>query len=154
MNGIKLRSATDLAAALLFASFGLLGLWLAGDLRIGTAMRMGPGYMPRLLCWILLGFSALVAVRAFTIDGPVLEKWHVRPLLMILFSIWLFAVLIDRIGLVGTVLVAAVVSALATAESRRIEVAILAFALSVFSAVVFVRLLGLPMDLWPEFLVR
>lgn len=154
MISIRLRSATDLAAALMFAGFGLLGLWLIQDLRIGTAMRMGPGYMPRLLCWIMIAFAVVVALRAFVVEGASLERWYVRPLGLILFSIWVFAETIDRLGLVPAVLLTTVIAALADVDSRKVEVAVLALALAVFSALVFVRLLGLPMDLWPEFLVR
>ena len=37
------------------------GLWASRNYPIGTTTRMGTGYVPRLLCWILLGLGALVA---------------------------------------------------------------------------------------------
>jgi putative tricarboxylic transport membrane protein len=88
------------------------------------------------------------------VEGPGLERWYLRPLGLILLSVWIFAETIDRLGLVPAVLLTTVVAALADIDSRRVEVAVLALALAVFSAVVFVRLLGLPMDLWPDFLVH
>jgi hypothetical protein len=54
---------TDVLAGLLFIGLALLGLWLSRDYPIGTALRMGTGYVPRLLCWILFGLGAVVLVQ-------------------------------------------------------------------------------------------
>src|SRR5436190_11672755 len=53
----------DVLAGLLFIVIALLGLWLSRDYPIGTALRMGTGYVPRLLCWILLGLGVVILVQ-------------------------------------------------------------------------------------------
>ena len=53
----------DVLSGLLFAVIALLGLWLSRDYPIGTALRMGTGYVPRLLCWILLGLGVVILVQ-------------------------------------------------------------------------------------------
>src|SRR5262245_64287531 len=53
----------DVLAGLMFVGVALFGLWLSRDYPIGTALRMGTGYVPRLLCWILLGLGAVVLVQ-------------------------------------------------------------------------------------------
>src|SRR3954451_15556402 len=58
-----LLARRDVLAGLLFVGVALLGLWLSRDYPIGTALRMGTGYVPRLLCWILLGLGAIVLVQ-------------------------------------------------------------------------------------------
>jgi putative tricarboxylic transport membrane protein len=52
----------DVLSGLMFAGVALFGLWLSRDYPIGTALRMGTGYVPRLLCWILLGLGVIVLV--------------------------------------------------------------------------------------------
>ncbi|MGA7486354.1 MAG: tripartite tricarboxylate transporter TctB family protein [Xanthobacteraceae bacterium] len=53
----------DVLAGLLFVGVALLGLWLSRGYPIGTALRMGTGYVPRLLCWMLLGLGAVILVQ-------------------------------------------------------------------------------------------
>ena len=53
----KLLHRKDVLAGLLFIAVAVLGLWASRNYPIGTATRMGTGYVPRLLCWILLGLG-------------------------------------------------------------------------------------------------
>src|SRR5438046_2490829 len=53
----------DVLAGQLFMAVALVGLWLSRDYQIGTALRMGTGYVPRLLCWTLLGLGALILLQ-------------------------------------------------------------------------------------------
>src|SRR5260370_31508262 len=49
----------DVLAGLLFIVVAVLGLWVSRDYPIGTALRMGTRYVPRLLCWLLLVLGAI-----------------------------------------------------------------------------------------------
>src|SRR5256885_9716465 len=53
----------NVLAGLMFIGVAALGLWLSRNYPIGTALRMGTGYVPRLLCWILMGLGAIVLVQ-------------------------------------------------------------------------------------------
>ena len=53
----------DVLAGLLFSGVAVFGLWLSRDYPIGTALRMGTGYVPRLLCWVLFGLGAIVLLQ-------------------------------------------------------------------------------------------
>src|SRR5437016_12563272 len=57
-----LLARKDVLSGLLFVAVALFGLWLSRDYPIGTALRMGTGYVPRLLCWILLGLGTVILV--------------------------------------------------------------------------------------------
>ena len=48
----------DVLAGLMFIAVAALGLWLSRNYPVGTTLRMGTGYVPRLLCWVLLGLGA------------------------------------------------------------------------------------------------
>ena len=47
----QLLARKDVLSGLLFVGVAALGLWLSRNYPIGTALRMGTGYVPRLLCW-------------------------------------------------------------------------------------------------------
>ena len=144
---------TDLAGGLLFIAMAALGFWLLRDVRLGTSMRMGPGYLPTALCWILLIVGVVMVGRSFVLAGEPLERWYLRPLVFVLGSLLVFAYSIDQFGLVATIIAMAIVAAFATPESRWVEVAIAAIALAAFSAGLFVKALGLPISVWPRFSV-
>src|SRR5215831_16189751 len=64
-----LLARKDVLAGLMFVGVAAFGLWLSRDYPIGTALRMGTGYVPRLLCWILLGLGVVVLVQGLR-EGP------------------------------------------------------------------------------------
>lgn len=146
---IRLRSPQDLLAGLLFIGFALLGLYLSSDYDLGTATRMGPGYVPRLLCFLLVLLGAIIALRGFTVDGPALGSIPWRPLVMILAPIALFAVTLERLGLVISIGLLIGIASLASSESRRLETVALAIGLAAFSVALFVYGLKLPLRILP-----
>jgi hypothetical protein len=140
-------------AGLFFVALALLGFWLLRDVRLGTSMRMGPGFLPTALCWILVLVGLAMVGRSLLRTGPPLERWYLRPLIFVSGSLLLFTVSIGTLGLVLTIIAMVVVAAFATPESRWVEVAIAAVALAAFSAGLFVKALGLALPLWPQFSV-
>lgn len=65
----------DIAASVIFILLAVVGLWLNLDHNLGTARRMGPGYMPALVFWIQLGLGGLILLAAFFNGPDPLEKW-------------------------------------------------------------------------------
>src|SRR5258707_5311098 len=79
-----LLARRDVLAGLLFVGVALLGLWLSRDYPIGTALRMGTGYVPRLLCWALHGRGVIILGQGLRQPAPPLRttagRWRpVRP---------------------------------------------------------------------------
>src|SRR5438132_4062812 len=60
-TGVLLRK--NVLAGLMFMAVAVLGLWLSRNYPVGTALRMGTGYVPRLLCWTLLALGTGVALQ-------------------------------------------------------------------------------------------
>ena len=56
----------DFLAGLLLLAFGAVGFYMALDYPFGSALRMGPGYFPRVLSGILMAFGAFVLVRGMS----------------------------------------------------------------------------------------
>src|SRR5215212_1832281 len=63
MSSARRWALQDLWAGLLLAAFGIAALVFGADLAMGTARRMGPGYMPYGLAWLLVLCGAAVALR-------------------------------------------------------------------------------------------
>jgi hypothetical protein len=75
-NGPVRLNAKAIAAGLILLAFAIVGFWInAQDHAIGTARRMGPGYMP-MLAFGILGFLAAVTIVTGLVSGPdALERW-------------------------------------------------------------------------------
>ncbi len=141
---------TEFVAGLFFAAQAALGLWLLHELRLGTAMRMGPGFLPTTVCYGLLVLGLIMVGRSFFTVGAPLDRWYPRPLAFVLGSLIVFALTIEPLGLFATILLVVAVAAFATPESRWREAIVTALALAGFSVLVFVWLLGLPIASWPQ----
>jgi putative tricarboxylic transport membrane protein len=142
----------DVLAGLMFMAIAALGLWASRNYPIGTAVRMGTGYVPRLLCWILLGLGGIVLLRGLRANAGALEPgpsvW--RALILIPAAILAFAFAIGPLGVVGAIVLMVLIGALAGPESRPLEVAAVAVALVVMTLAIFVWGIGLPIPVWPD----
>lgn len=144
-----IRCRQDFAAGVLFVVLGIFLLYGLADVRVGTAMRMGPAYIPNLLAWGLVITGGAIAIRAFLISGPGLDSWAWKPLLLVCGGTALFGLIVPRLGLfLASVAITAVVSF----GSRGMTLwSALSFGIVLAAAagVLFSGLLGLPMRLWP-----
>lgn len=147
---MRIRSQSDFVCGLLFVVLGVAVAVIATQYRPGTAARMGPGYFPMLLGTLLAFLGLTLAVPALVVEGEKLPHMPLRPLLMVLLSIAAFGVTLNYLGFVLAVVVLVMVASLATSELRLWEAAAIAVFMAVFSVVVFAKLLGLPLTLWPS----
>ena len=142
----------DVLAGLMFIAFAVLGLWLSRNYPIGTAVRMGTGYVPRLLCWILLLLGVVIVIMGLRAadaeDGQPAPRW--RPIVLIPAALVAFALSIERVGIVIAGLLLIGIGALGGREMRLFEVVVAAAALVFFTCAIFIWALGLPIPVWPE----
>jgi len=155
-------------SGLMFMAIAILGLWLSRDYPIGTALRMGTGYVPRLLCWILLGLGVVVLVQGLRAaqashepgssaryaQGTQLvssgQAWGWRPVVFVTASLVIFGLSIERLGLVLSILLLVGVGAVAARGLRLVETLAAALVLIALSWGIFILGLGLTIPVWPE----
>ena len=68
-------NAKDLASGILLVALAVIGLWLNTEHTLGSARRMGPGYMPMLVFWLEFGLGAIVLGTSLFGGSDPLEKW-------------------------------------------------------------------------------
>lgn len=147
MRLIKSPNDIVFGAALLLLA-GVL-YWQVSSLRVGTILRMGPGYMPVILCG-LVGLAAVgIIARALVLDGEKLHSWPLRPLFFMFASLLVFGLFVERAGLLVAMPALVVLTSLADRDTSLAEIVALAVALTLFAAGVFVFGLRLPIPLLP-----
>lgn len=136
----------DLVAGVLFVILGGASTLLALDNELGTLRQTGPGFFPLAIGIFLIAIG--LAVAAFSLRGPPrpLPPVAFRPLLVILGSPLMFAALMKPAGFAIAVFVSAAAGSFAAAGSSRWETIALAAALTAGSVLVFVQLLGQPLQ--------
>jgi hypothetical protein len=150
----------ELAFGAFLIALASVAFGATGGLTIGTAADMGPGFVPRALAWIILGFGATFLITGLAKarllpslpreqgrEGSGQPAW--RPLFAILASIALFAVLFAKLGLIAACVGAVVVAGAATSPVRWLQLIAFGLVMAAFSALLFVKGLGLPFRLWP-----
>ncbi len=139
----------DLLTAVMFVGIGALGLWAGRDLTMGTAAAMGPGYLPRIVCWLLILVGLVVGGIGFFRTREDIAAPKLRPLSIILLSVVGFAFIAEYFGFVAASVWLLVIGSLADRGSRWREVILLTAGLTAFGALVFIVGLGVQMPIWP-----
>ena len=147
---------SDLAAGLVFIAIAAAFAWAALDVRMGTLLRMGPGYFPLVLSGLLAALGALMLLRGARRpaapagpgqgQGPSFRvAW--RPLLLVCGSALFFALTLEGLGLPLTTFATLLIAASASPQFRPAEALLTAAAFAAGAWVVFAMLLGLPFRL-------
>jgi putative tricarboxylic transport membrane protein len=127
----------------------LLAFYLAWPLSSTTEVGLGPGYVPKMFAIMLLALGALLIGDGFVEEGEAPERWHWRPLVLVLGSVAFFALTIERMGLVVALTGLVLISCAANRETKFYEAVALAIGSVVVSALLFVKALGLSIPMWP-----
>jgi hypothetical protein len=146
---MRVKSSKDFATALLFIAIGLGAYYIGNSYNMGTAQRPGTGVLPRILAWCLMGSGVLLAIQAMIQEGPKLDAWAWRPVVMITVATMAFAFLVDRSGLVVAMIVSMTLAALGTHETRWKEFALFMVLMLSIGLGIFIYGLGMPIKVWP-----
>ena len=144
-----IKSGQDLCAGLVFLAIGVFILVMGRDLSAGTAGNMQEGYFPRLVALLLCLVGAIISVRGMMVQGASMPRFAFRSMLPMI-AIVAFALLLRPAGLAIAISVLIVVSSFGM-RFRLFDVIALSLSMIVFIWLVFIKGLGLPLQLGPSF---
>jgi uncharacterized protein YacL len=129
----------------MFIAFGMVALYFGRNLQMGTTVRMGPGYVPHMLAYIMLALGGIIAVVALLTPGEITEAPKWKPITMVTVGIVCFALLFETAGLIPALIVLILIASLGGEEFKITEVILNMIVLAILCVVVFK--LGLQMNI-------
>jgi putative tricarboxylic transport membrane protein len=147
---VPVRGPQDFYGGLALVLLGTFALIASAELPGQRGFAFGPGTAPRLFAMILALVGVAVAVIGAFSDGPRIEKYKIRGPALVLIGISLFAALIRPFGLVFATYLAFIISITGSKEMKWVESLIAAAAMTLGCVLLFVYLLNLPFQLWPQ----
>ncbi len=147
---MRVRSPQDLVGGIALILLSILAFSQLGELKMGTASRMGPGYFPTVLAALTGLMGLVIAARSLVLDGPPLDRLHWRQALPLLGAIVAFGLAIRPLGLVIASALLFGIAAIAEEDTKWRELAVVSVVLILFAVGLFVLALGLPFPLWPR----
>lgn len=141
---------TDFWAGVMFIIFGTAAVWMSRDYPMGTAMRMGPGYFPTYLGYLMILFGLGIGGRGLLKGGEEIGKWAFRPIVVLSVAVLVFGYLIEVIGFVPSLVALILISSFAGKEDkfRPVELTIVTVCLTIGAVAVFIYGIGLPYQLF------
>ena len=149
-------SKNDLVAGGLFTIFGAYFVSQALTYEVGTAFKMGPGFMPMLLGGVLVVLGVATAIAGLRKHQPdektTAPSW--RAIVLILGVVIFFGATLRGLGFIPAVLISTFATAMASRLNSPLFSAILALGLTVLCTLIFVIGLGLQVPLLGPWLGR
>lgn len=141
------RDLRDILAGIFVSIVGLFFALVGTNYNFGTASRMGPGYMPVVLGWILFILGILIMLPAFFRKGERIEV-HWDSLLAATVSLVVFAFILNTLG----VFLSTIISVLIASVPKRMHFGIrgiIAISIAVITSMIFIAGLEMSVSLFP-----
>ena len=151
---VKIRAPQDYVGGIVLMALALLALWASSDLQGMRGFSFGAGTAPRMFGVLLVALGAGIAVMGLFTEGPELAHYSWRGPLFVCAAIIFFALAIRPLGLVVSAFASFLIAALGSYETRWIEAIIVGACLTLACALLFPYVLGLPMPMFPRFLIQ
>jgi len=148
------RGPQDFVGGIALIAIALFALWASSDLQGMRGFSFGAGTAPRMFAYLLLGLGIAVMVVGLVTEGAHLAKYHWRGPLFVSLSIVAFAVAIRPLGLVVSAFASFMIAAMGTHETKWTETIIVGACLTLGCSLLFPYALGLPLQLFPRFLIQ
>ena len=146
---VALGDNKDFLTGLMFIGVGALGIYMAQDYPMGSALRMGPGYFPIVLSGLLILFGIYCLIQGLLKPEKLKgDGWSLRALVILPIGAVIFGLLMEYAGFIPALVVLVFVSAYAGSEFKFVEVLLLSIGLTIGSWALFIWGLGLPYPLF------
>ncbi|HEY6983253.1 tripartite tricarboxylate transporter TctB family protein [Reyranella sp.] len=133
----------DFLSGVMFIAFGLTTLYFGRHLAVGTTVRMGPGYVPNMLSYILLVLGLIIAGIALLKGSEPVETPRLRPITMVTIGIVVFGLLFETTGLLPALAALVLLASLGGSEFKLTEVLANIVVLAILCVLVFKVGLGM-----------
>src|SRR6478752_2241682 len=151
---MTIRSSQDYVGGIVLMALALFALWASSDLQGMRGFSFGAGTAPRMFGVLMLALGAAIAMVGLLADGPPLATYHWRGPLFVSLSILSFAITIRPLGLVVSAFASFIIAALGTHETRWKETISVGICLTIGCSLLFPYALGLPLQLFPRFMIQ
>jgi hypothetical protein len=147
-----IRNPRDFWAGVISTGTGVVAMVYGSRYPLGSAGEMGPGYFPRVLAIVMIGLGLILIARGIRTQGPRVDGWKWRPIVIVIGSIVLFGAIVQSLGLALSTVILIFGSSLASHEFRFRAALLAGIALAALAVGVFVIGLKLQLPIWPTFL--
>jgi hypothetical protein len=98
---MTIKSPKNFWSGIMFLVSGLFfAIWAESHYQMGSAVRMGPAYFPVVLGYLLAVLGAIILLTSFTVKGPRVPVFYLRPVLFISIATVLYGYLMKPLGLI------------------------------------------------------
>ncbi len=152
---MKIKSQRDFWSGVMFVTVGIGFAWGALNYNFGSSARPGPAYFPFGLGVLMAFLGAAVLFGSLTVetdDGDKIGDIAWKPLLIIVGAVTVFGILLPWLGMIATLPILVVMSALAGDEFHWKDALLNSAVLTVGSWLIFIKGLALVIPLWPVFI--
>lgn len=119
---------------------------------MGSATQMGPGYIPIGAALILMALGAVSLLRGLASEGARIDAVVWRPVLFVPLAVLVFALSLERLGLVVAIGLTVFVGRLAIVRARALHTLMLAAGMAALCVALFHYGFEVPAPVWPPFL--
>jgi hypothetical protein len=141
------RNNRDFFGGLFYIVLGSLGWWIARDYPFGSALRMGPGYFPTVLSWMMIAFGVAILLMGVKNNIKITGNWSIRALIVLPIATAVFGWMMEETGFLPAMLVLIPLSAASGREFKWVEIILLTIGLTILCTGLFIYGLGLPYPL-------
>lgn len=140
---------TNVLAGILFVAIGVTAFALTRHLSLGNMLMIGSGFMPQAVSALLALFGVGIAIGGLRHPSEEVAFGSLRPLLTVTLCIGVFALTLERFGLIVAVLLVVALSPLAGARPSPIRLAAVGIALAALCTGIFIWGAKLPISAGP-----